>query len=176
MASRPLDTVKVMDAPTVNNADLELPVVTLMPAGFDVTVTPLRPLADTVRVASGGGGGGAAVTVTVAVRVIPAYVAEIVAVVSWNTLVVVTVKPRGGRARRHRHAGRDADDGRVAARQRDDRVGVRSWPDSDHERGGGRTTRHARRAGRHALQARGGRCRRASPSASPSGSSRCTSP
>jgi hypothetical protein len=96
MASRPPDAVSVIEVPTSKDAEREVPVVALMPAGFDVTVTPLRPLTDTVNTAvcAGGGGGAAAVTVTVAVRVTPLYVAEIVAVVVEDTLVVVTVKPR----------------------------------------------------------------------------------
>ncbi len=96
MAERPPDTVSVIDVPVVNEAVCELPVVTLMPAGLDVTLSPLRPLADTVRAAvcAGGGGGAAAVTVTVAVRVTPFNVAVMVAVVSADTLVVFTVKPR----------------------------------------------------------------------------------
>ena len=83
MASRPPATVSVIDVPVVNDAEPELPVVTLMPAGLDVTVCPLRPLTDTVSAAlcAGGGGGAAAVTVTVAVRVTPSNVAEMVAVV-----------------------------------------------------------------------------------------------
>ncbi len=73
IASRLPETVSVIDVPVVNEAVRELPVVTLMPAGFDVTVCPLRPLTDTVSAAvcAGGGGGAAAVTVTVAVRVTP---------------------------------------------------------------------------------------------------------
>jgi hypothetical protein len=96
MASRLPDTLRVIEAPTVNDAEPLLPLATLMPAGFDTTVWPLRPLADTVSVAvcAGGGGGAGGVTVTVAVRVTPAYVAEMVAVVVVVTLVVVTVKPR----------------------------------------------------------------------------------
>jgi hypothetical protein len=63
----------VIDVPTSNDAEPEWPVVTLTPAGLDVTVSPLRPLTDTVSAAvcAGGGGGAAAVTVTVAVRVTP---------------------------------------------------------------------------------------------------------
>jgi hypothetical protein len=35
----------------VNGADPELPTATLMPAGVEVTRSPLRPLAETVSVA-----------------------------------------------------------------------------------------------------------------------------
>ena len=51
IASRPLETVSVIEVPVVNDADPELPTATLMPAGLDVTRSPLRPLADTVSVA-----------------------------------------------------------------------------------------------------------------------------
>jgi len=50
-ASRPFETVSVIDAPTVNGADPVLPTATLNPAGFDVTRSPLRPLAVSVSVA-----------------------------------------------------------------------------------------------------------------------------
>ena len=50
-ASRPFETVKVTDAPTVNPADPLLPTATLNPAGLDVTRSPLRPLAVSVTVA-----------------------------------------------------------------------------------------------------------------------------
>src|SRR3954468_6906007 len=50
-ASRPFDTVSVIDAPTVNDADPAVPTATLNPAGLDVTRSPLRPLAVSVSVA-----------------------------------------------------------------------------------------------------------------------------
>jgi hypothetical protein len=50
-ASRPFETVSVIDAPTVNDADPVLPTATLNPAGVDVTRSPLRPLAVSVSVA-----------------------------------------------------------------------------------------------------------------------------
>jgi hypothetical protein len=76
MAERPLVTVKVIDVPLANDADPVLPLDTLIPAGDEVTRSPLRPVADTVMVTLPGGGGGgggglAAVTVAIAVRVIP---------------------------------------------------------------------------------------------------------
>jgi hypothetical protein len=76
MASRPFETVSVIAVPAVNDAEPLLPVDTLMPAGLEVTRSPLRPLAVTVSVAvpAGGGGGGLdadRVTVSVAVRVLP---------------------------------------------------------------------------------------------------------
>jgi len=48
IASRPFETVSVIDAPTVNDADPVLPTETLNPDGLDVTRSPLRPLAVTV--------------------------------------------------------------------------------------------------------------------------------
>ena len=51
IASRPFETVSVIDAPTVNDADPVLPTATLNPDGLDVTRSPLRPLAVTVSVA-----------------------------------------------------------------------------------------------------------------------------
>jgi hypothetical protein len=51
IASRPLVSLSVIDVPVVNDADPELPVATLMPAGFEVTRSPFLPLAVTVSVA-----------------------------------------------------------------------------------------------------------------------------
>ena len=50
-ASRSFETLSVMDVPVVNDADPVLPTATLIPAGLDVTRSPLRPLAVTVSVA-----------------------------------------------------------------------------------------------------------------------------
>jgi len=50
-ASRPPLAVSVIDVPVENDADPVLPTATLMPAGLDVTRSPLRPVAVTVRVA-----------------------------------------------------------------------------------------------------------------------------
>ena len=51
IASRPFETLSVMDVPVANGADPVLPTATLIPAGLDVTRSPLRPLAVTVSVA-----------------------------------------------------------------------------------------------------------------------------
>jgi hypothetical protein len=67
MASRPFETVNVMDVPIAKDADRVLPTLTVMPAGLDDTLSPLRPVAVTVRVAVCDGG----LTVSVAVRVTP---------------------------------------------------------------------------------------------------------
>ena len=76
MASRPSETLSVIDVPVANDAEPLLPVATLIPAGLDVTRSPLRPLAVTVNAApcGGGGGGGGApdpVTTRIADRVVP---------------------------------------------------------------------------------------------------------
>jgi hypothetical protein len=51
IASRPFETASVIAVPVVNGADPEPPTATLMPAGLEVTRSPLRPLAETVSVA-----------------------------------------------------------------------------------------------------------------------------
>ena len=51
IASRPFETLSVIDVPVVNDADPVLPTATLIPAGLDVTRSPLRPVAVTVSVA-----------------------------------------------------------------------------------------------------------------------------
>ena len=56
IASRPFDTLNVIDVPPANEAVPVLPTLTLMPAGDDVMRSPLRPVAVTVRVADDGGG------------------------------------------------------------------------------------------------------------------------
>jgi hypothetical protein len=50
IASRPFVTLSVIDAPAVNDADPDEPTLTLIPAGLDVTRSPLRPVAVTVSV------------------------------------------------------------------------------------------------------------------------------
>ena len=87
IASRPFVTVKVTE-PVGNEADPVVPTLTLMPAGFDVTRSPLRPVAVTVSVAVVVLPCGA--TVSVAVREAPPYEAVMVADVLAATLVVVT--------------------------------------------------------------------------------------
>jgi len=71
-ASRPFVTDSVIEVPVVKDADPELPTATLIPAGLDVTRSPLRPVALTLNVAvcpEGGGGALDGVIVSVAVRV-----------------------------------------------------------------------------------------------------------
>jgi hypothetical protein len=66
-ASRLLLTLRVICVPVAKEADPVLPTLTLMPAGLDVTRSPLRPVAVTVRTAFVVGGE----TVSVAVLVVP---------------------------------------------------------------------------------------------------------
>jgi hypothetical protein len=66
-AERP-PAVSVILVPTANGAAPVLPTVTSMPAGFDVILVPVRPVAVTLKVADAPGG----VTVSVAVTPPPA--------------------------------------------------------------------------------------------------------
>jgi len=88
IASRPPDTLSVIEVPLANDADPALPTGTLMPAGLDVIRSPLRPVAVTVRAAFGPAG----VTVSAAVRVTLPAVAVIVTVVEAATVVVAIAK------------------------------------------------------------------------------------
>jgi hypothetical protein len=88
IASRPLATVSVMLVPVANDAEPVEPTVTLMPAGLDVTCSPLRPLAVTASVAVCAGG----LTVRVAVRATPPALALIATGVDVATALVVIEK------------------------------------------------------------------------------------
>jgi hypothetical protein len=92
IASRPFDTDSVIEVPVENDADPVLPTATLMPAGLDVTRSPLRPVAVTVSVTACPGGGGCGVTVSVAVFVVPPNAPVTVTGVEALTAVVVTLK------------------------------------------------------------------------------------
>ena len=48
---RPLETVSVTEVPVANVAEPVLPTATLIPAGLEVTRSPLLPVAVTVNVA-----------------------------------------------------------------------------------------------------------------------------
>ena len=50
ITSRPFVALSVTDVPVGNDAVPVLPTATLMPAGLDVTRSPLRPVAVTVSV------------------------------------------------------------------------------------------------------------------------------
>ena len=54
--SRPFDALSVIDVPVVNVAEPVLPTATLIPAGLEVTRSPLRPVAVTDSVADCPGG------------------------------------------------------------------------------------------------------------------------
>ena len=51
MMSRPLVALSVIDVPVLNVAEPVLPTATLIPAGLELTRSPLRPVAVTVSVA-----------------------------------------------------------------------------------------------------------------------------
>jgi hypothetical protein len=88
--SRPFVALSVIAVPVANEAEPLLPTATLMPAGFEVTRSPLRPVAVTVSVAACPGG----VTVRVAVRVTPPALAVIVTGVDVVTALVGIAKVR----------------------------------------------------------------------------------
>ena len=52
IASRPLVTLSVIEVPAAKEAEPVLPTPTLIPAGLEVTRSPLRPVAVTVSVAA----------------------------------------------------------------------------------------------------------------------------
>jgi hypothetical protein len=91
IASLPLLAVRVMLVPEVKGACMELPTATLIPAGLDVTRSPLRPVAVTVRTAVVTGG-AAGFTVRGAILVRPPAVAKMVNPVDVATGAVGTEK------------------------------------------------------------------------------------
>lgn len=86
-ASRPLKTLSVIAVPLANEADPVLPTATLIPAGLETTLSPLRPVAVTVSVTDCAGGA----TVRVAVLVTPPALAVMVTGVDAATVAVVIV-------------------------------------------------------------------------------------
>lgn len=88
IASRPFETLSVIDVPRANDAVPALPTATLMPAGVESTRSPVRPVAVTVNVAVWDGG----LTVRSADRVTPLYVADSVTDVAALTCDVGMVK------------------------------------------------------------------------------------
>jgi hypothetical protein len=86
--SRSFVALSVIAVPMANDAEPVLPTATLIPVGLDVTRSPLRPVAVTVRVAVCGGG----VTVRVAARVTPPALAVIIADVDVVTALVGIAK------------------------------------------------------------------------------------
>jgi hypothetical protein len=91
IASRPLATLRVTDVPGANCTVAVVPVATLRPAGFDITLSPLRPPAvtpsDLVVDAAAG------FTVKVAERVTPPPETEIVTSVCALTGAVLMLIP-----------------------------------------------------------------------------------
>jgi hypothetical protein len=91
MASRPLLMLSVTAVPGANCADPVLPVATLRPAGFEITLSPLRPPAviasDMVVEATAG------FSVRVAERVTPPPETEIVTSVCVLTGAVLIMIP-----------------------------------------------------------------------------------
>lgn len=87
IASRPFDTLRVIEVPTVKPALPVVPTITLMPGGSESTHSPLRPIAVTVSVAVSPGG----LTVSTAEAVRPLYVAETVTAVDVLTTDVDAV-------------------------------------------------------------------------------------
>jgi hypothetical protein len=90
IASRPLATDSVIDAPLANDADPVVPTATLIPAGFDRMLVPVRPFAVTVRVTVDPGGWDAGVTLSEAVFAAPPAAAVIVTAFAALTAMVVT--------------------------------------------------------------------------------------
>ena len=100
IASRPFVTLSVIEVPMLKAADPLEPTATLMPAGFDVTRSPLRPLAVTVNVAVPVPPPPAGFTVRMPARVTPPYapviVTEVEAVTAFDVIVnVPLVDPAG---------------------------------------------------------------------------------
>jgi hypothetical protein len=92
IASRPLLTVNVIDPPALNGAEPVEPTGTLMPAGFDVTRSPLRPVAETVNITVPVPPPPAAgFTVSVPDRVTPPKAPEMVTDAEVVTVLEVTV-------------------------------------------------------------------------------------
>lgn len=92
MAVLPFETESVTPVPEVKGACVEPPVATLIPDGLDVTLWPLRPVAETVRVTVGGGGGVAGFTKSGASSVRPPAIAKTVSPVCAVTAAVGTEK------------------------------------------------------------------------------------
>jgi hypothetical protein len=94
MASRPFETLNVIDVPVANDADPVPPTATRSPEGDELTVSPLRPLAVSVSVAVAVGGGELdGLTSNAADFVMPPPDTEIVTDVSTETDDVKISKP-----------------------------------------------------------------------------------
>jgi hypothetical protein len=91
-ALRPLAMLRVTGVPTASDALMLLPVSTLIPAGALMTLSPVRPLAVTVRAAVCGPAAGG-FTVRVAERVVPPPETEMMTAVGALTAEVVRLNP-----------------------------------------------------------------------------------
>src|SRR5690348_17071633 len=92
IASRPLETVRVTDVPCANGAVEVLPTAALIPAGVELTVSPWRPPAVTLRFTVDGAG-AAGLSVSVAERVTPPPETEMVTSVWVLTWLVLMLNP-----------------------------------------------------------------------------------
>jgi hypothetical protein len=84
-------TERVTPLPAVNDACMLLPTATLIPAGLEVTLSPLRPVALTVRAAVVTGGAAGLTVRGANADSVPAL-AKMVSPVDCVTVLVVTVK------------------------------------------------------------------------------------
>ena len=92
IALLPFETERLMLVPDANDACAELPTPTWIPAGLEVTVSPLRPVAETVRTTVGGGGGAAGFKKRVASCCSPPAAAKTASPVCVVTTAVGTEK------------------------------------------------------------------------------------
>lgn len=92
MASRPSEIVSVIVVPTANAAVEVLPTAAVIPAGLELTVSPWRPPAVTLRFTVDGAGGGG-LRVKVADFVTPPPETEMLTGVSVLTWLVLMVNP-----------------------------------------------------------------------------------
>lgn len=91
-ASRPLETLNVMLVPTGNAAVAVVPTEATIPDGVELTLSPWRPPAVTLRLTVDGAGAGG-FRVSVADRVTPPPETEMVTSVCVLTWLVLIVKP-----------------------------------------------------------------------------------
>ena len=94
--------LRVIDVPVVNVDEPVLPTATLMPAGLEVTRSPLRPVAVTDTVADWAGGAGGvtdSVTVRVALPAVPVSVTDVVAVTAVVAMPKFALIARRARSR-----------------------------------------------------------------------------
>jgi hypothetical protein len=94
IASRPFETLNVIEVPVAKDADPVLPTATFSPEGVELTISPPRPLAVSVSVAVPVVGAELdGVTSSAADFVTPPPETEIITVVSAETDDVKMLKP-----------------------------------------------------------------------------------